>query len=188
MLADAALSQKEFVMFVEYIGVTQEVANLIEAHRRSSTETKSDILLYVLGSVQVNIKKIPEKTLDIGEGAKLRVGEKIFLFLSKRKKEQFSKTGEADGTALVREDGLYVDGLLIPPSKGSSLQPSMRLFQERLDHRNEDGEFVSLSAWRQWHVIRNQTLVPLLELKDLTLAKRRRRKIDGEALLRELDS
>jgi hypothetical protein len=60
-------------------------------------------------------------------------------------------------------------GKKIEPSKGSVLQPAMRLIQEKLNHRNERGEIISLSAWRQWHVERDGQLKPVLEPKDPSL-------------------
>jgi hypothetical protein len=48
----------------------------------------------------------------------------------------------------------------------------------RAGHRNEKGELVSLSAWRRWYVIRDKKFVPLLELKDPTLARTRSRKTE----------
>jgi hypothetical protein len=51
----------------------------------------------------------------------------------------------------------------------------MRLVQEKINHRNEAGKIISLSAWRQWHVERGGQLIPVLELKDPALARKRGR-------------
>jgi hypothetical protein len=49
----------------------------------------------------------------------------------------------------------------------------MRLVQERKGHRNAKSEIISLSAWRQWHVVRDGRLFSMFELKDPTLARKR---------------
>jgi hypothetical protein len=53
----------------------------------------------------------------------------------------------------------------------------MKLVQERKHHRNAEGELISLSAWRQWFVIRAGKLVSMLELKDPLLARTRGRQV-----------
>jgi hypothetical protein len=109
--------------------------------------------------------------LDLGQGAQLRIGEKPILFLS----EEAKRANRPDAEAVIRSDGFYLDGKRIEPSKGSVLQPAMKLIQERKGHRNAKGELISLSAWRQWHVVRDGKLVSMLELKNPALAHRRKR-------------
>ncbi len=49
----------------------------------------------------------------------------------------------------------------IEPSRGSLLKPAMLVCQ-RFAHRR----MVSMSPWRQWHVLRENQFIPLVELKD----------------------
>ncbi len=171
-------------MFSEFVGVTQEVASLIESHRSNVKETKSDILLRLLRPAEQKSSNDTPGTLQLGQGAELKVGEDIFLFLSKSAK----KANAPDGVATVRSDGIYIEGQRVSPSRGSIIHPAMQFFQNRKGHRNSDGAFVSLSAWRQWHVIRNEKLIPLDELKEPSLARKRGRPIiTTEMLLEELD-
>ena len=109
--------------------------------------------------------------LDLGQGAHLRVGEKPVLFLS----EAAKRSGQPDAVAEVRAEGFYLNGRKIEPSHGSVLQPAMKIVQKRKNHRNSKGELISLSAWRQWHVVRDNNLIPIFELKDQKLARKRGR-------------
>jgi hypothetical protein len=158
---------------VEYAGLTKQAASLVEAHRKSPNETKSDILVRLLSASGPPAADHAGSEFDLGQGAKLRAGEKIFLFLS----EEAKKARRAHAIAEVKSDGFYLLGNKIEPSKGSVLQPAMHLIQEKLGHRNEKGEIISLSAWRQWHVERGGKLVPVLELKDPALARKRGRAV-----------
>lgn len=154
-------------MFNKFIGVTAELAAAIEGYRKTPEQSECDILLGALRPPLAESKM----TFDVGQGAELRVGERLFLFLSETTKLQ----GKPDGVADVRSDGLYVDGQRVIPSRGSVLGPAMVKWQQRRNHRNTDGKIVSLSAWRQWHVERGGKLVPILELKDPELARHRGR-------------
>lgn len=168
-------------MFVEFAGLTQRAATLIESFRISPDETKSDIIVRTLSRLGNNssanhlprdpAEEGPEAKFELGQGAQLRIGETAFLFLSENAKQN----RRPHATAEVRRDGLYLFGKRIEASKGSVLQPAMRLVQEKLNHRNQDGEIISLSAWRQWHVERGGQLIPVLDLKDPTLARKRGR-------------
>lgn len=172
-------------MFVEFAGLTQQAATLIESFRISPDDTKSDIIVRVLSRLRDNdaanhtpldrSERNHSATFDLGQGAQLRVGESIFLFLS----ENAKRNSRPHATAEVRRDGLYLFGKRVEPSKGSALQPAMRLVQEKLDHRNEDGEIISLSAWRQWHVERDSQFIPVLNLKDPALARKRGRTVSS---------
>ena len=166
-------------MFSEFAGLTQRAASLIESFRISPDETKSDIIVRTLsglcGNENANHGSLDrgnaQATFELGQGAQLHVGESVFLFLS----ENAKRDRRPHATAEVKRDGLYLFGQRIEPSKGSVLQPAMRLVQEKLDHRNENGEIISLSAWRQWHVERDGQLIPTLYLKNPALSHKRRR-------------
>jgi hypothetical protein len=112
------------------------------------------------------------------------VGEKPLLFLF----EENKKRNEPNAVAEVKEDGFYLKGKKIPPSRGSVIQPAMQMIQEELKHRNKDGQLVSRSAWRQWYVVRDGKLVSLFELKDPAKAKKRGRVVESTTKsLEELD-
>jgi hypothetical protein len=166
-------------MFTEFVGLSQDVANLIEGRRTDPTDSKNDILRKLLVSPLGDRGSADEMTVEIGQGVQLIVGEKLYLFLSKEAKAQ----RRSDGLAEVRADGIYVDGEKIRPSKGSAIHPAMVKFQHRANHVDRDGRPVSLNAYRQWHVVRKGDLVPLVDLKDPALARTRGRKVDVEALL-----
>lgn len=173
-------------MFAEYVGLAQDVANHIEALRERGSETKSDILRRVLG-VGPETKRATENSVpvDFGQGVHLSVGEKLYLYLSKPN----NKSQKPDGVAEVKPDGLYLDGQKVMPSRGSSIAPAMQAVQTRLNHVNGEGKLVSLSAYRQWHVVRDGKMVPLDHLKDPSQRRRRTPKastVDVAALLAEL--
>ena len=66
-------------MFTEFVGITQEVANLIETHRVNPNETKCDILLRIIPPILHQPKNSGDQILDLGQGAQLKVGEKIVI-------------------------------------------------------------------------------------------------------------
>jgi hypothetical protein len=154
-------------MFAVFEGLTQEAITAIERFRKSPEESRSDIIVRALegeGSKQ--------GVLDLGEGVKLEWGERPMLFLTTAAKRK----GRPDAIAEVRPDGFYLNGEKIKPSKrGNPLDPAMKAVQAQKNHRNDKGEIISLSAWRQWHVRRDGKLISLLELKDPTLAHTRGR-------------
>jgi hypothetical protein len=157
----------EAAMYDEFVGITQHVDYLIERNRIRPGETKCEILARVLGNSNSADPEDKPVGLDLGEGVRLSVGEMLYLFLHKRKQIK------EDATAEIKEDGLYMGGQKIVPSKGSLLQPAMQIVQRRLNHYNNEGQLVSLSAWRQWHVLRDGKLVRLFDLKDPAKAKKR---------------
>ena len=108
--------------------------------------------------------------LDLGQGVILNMGQKLYLFLTEEERENRAPAAEA----IVESDGLYMNGKRIEPSRGSVLQPAMKIIQEQRDHRNSRGEIVSLSAWRQWCVMQDDQFVRIFDLKDPSLALRRR--------------
>jgi len=161
-------------MIVEYAGLTQEASTLIEGFRQSPTESKADIIVRVLSPLSRPAfapaqPSAAQKYLDLGQGVKLVVGEKAYLFLSLAT----FREERPQAVAVVGEDGFYLDGKLVPVSNKSYTQPAMKVVQEKLGHRNNDGELISLSSWRQWHVIRRNKYTPLEELKDPKLARKR---------------
>jgi len=159
-------------MIIKYIGLTAEAASLIEGRRRRPEQAEWEIIVEALRPAPQS----PKGTFDLGQGAILNVGESLYLFLN----EQNKKMNKRDGIAEVRVDGIYVEGRKVEPSRGSPLQPAMQIFQARAGHK------VSLSSWRQWHVLRDKRLIPLVELKDPELARRRGPPIDVEKLLAQL--
>lgn len=161
-------------VFAEYTGLTADAVALIERFRREPTESKSEILVRVLSPlvpVKTGEDDQPGKLIDYKEGIKLRVGEKLYLFLSKEAKDK----NRPDGLAELKEDGFYFEGRKLAPLGKRAFQPAMRMAQERARHFDSDGKPVSLSALRQWHVLREGTLKPLVELKDPELARTRGR-------------
>jgi hypothetical protein len=157
-------------MYAEYVGFTPEAVTLVEQFRLSPNESKCDILVRVLSPL-IRRESKQQTYLDLGQGARLCVGERPVLFLS----EDAKKSGKPDAVAEVRSDGFYMDGRKIEPSRGNPLQPALKIVQQRIGHRNNKGELISLSAWRQWHVIRDGKLNSILELKDPQLARKRGR-------------
>jgi hypothetical protein len=150
----------------EFIGITQRVDHLIERNRIAPDETKCEILSRVLGGNEPLNLKGKFAGLDLGQGVQLNIGEKLYLFLRK-------KQDKPEAIAEVTEDGLCMDGQKIIPSKGSFIHPAMQIVQRRLNNRNRKGLLISLSAWRQWHVLRDGRFVKLFDLKDPTKAKKR---------------
>lgn len=172
-------------MYDEYVGITQHVDALIERCRVSPSETKCDILARVLPRDAAEpAAVVPPRGLDLGEGVpSLPPGEKLYLFLFRDALRQ----QKPDAVAEVGEDGgLYLDGKKVRPSKGSSIHPAMQMVQERLGHRNAEGQLVSRSAWRQWYVERGERYVRLLDLKDPAKAKKRGGRLYTTATLEEL--
>jgi len=161
-------------MITKYVGLTAEASALIESRRTRPDQAEWEIILEALKPSAVP----PKGALDLGQGVVLAAGETLYLFLNEGSK----KARKPDGTAEVRADGLYVEGQKIEPSRGSPLQPAMQIFQGRSKH------VVSLSSWRQWHVLRDKRFIPLVELKDPAQARRRGAPIDTAKLLAELEA
>jgi hypothetical protein len=159
-------------MIIKYVGLTAEASALIESRRRRPDQAEWEIIVESLRPATA-----PTACLDIGQGVVLNAGETLYLFLN----EVAKRANKPDGMAEVRADGLYVEGRRIEPSRGSSLQPAMLIFQKRKNH------VVSLNAWRYWNVLRGKRLIPLLELKDPAQARRRGAPIDTDQLLAGLD-
>jgi hypothetical protein len=173
------------MIYPEYAGLSQEASSLIDTYRVDPQETKNDILLRILRRSPSEEASAGPQLIDFGQGIQLPVGEKLYLYLSKPS----NSSQKPDGVAEVRPDGLFVDDVKIEASRTSLLAPAMHLFQLRLGHVDAKGKPISLSAFRQWHVIRNGSLVALDKLKNPTLTRKRTSKaasVDVEALLAEL--
>jgi hypothetical protein len=160
-------------MIVKYVGLTAETAALIEGRRQSPGQLEDDIILCALRPPSP-----PDhlsEPYDLGQGVTVYVGEKLALFLNERDKRRREPVGFAE----VRRDGLYVDDRKVGRSRGSEITPAMRTIQERVDHR-AFGKLVSLNAYLKFHVVRRGMLVPLAELKDPALARKRGRRVTDE--------
>jgi hypothetical protein len=156
------------VAYPEFIGISQATSMLIEARRRSPDETKDDIInrefslpTKVLTASARKSAPIFDGMLDIGQGAKLSVGETTYLFLSKAAR----KANRPDATALVGKNSITMNGTNYPAVRGF-FNKAMADVQVTKGNVDSDGKPSSLSAWRQWHVLRNDRLTSLLELKD----------------------
>jgi hypothetical protein len=170
---EAQSSSDDDARIVEFMGLTREAASLIESFRVSANETRLEIAVRVLRGLRGHeVKKIG---LDLGQGALLGEGEKIYLFLNEERKAEFIRSGrDPHGVAQARGGALYIDGERVEPSKGSWLQPAMRKVQEKIGHQNARGELKSLDAWRQWYVLRD-TLIATGELRDQNQVRKRGR-------------
>lgn len=74
-------------------------------------------------------------------------------------------------------------GKRIEPSHGRPFQPAMKIVQtERKHFSKTNGGTVSLSAMRQWHVLRDGRFVMLTELKDPKQKRTRGKKLDALTL------
>ena len=168
-------------MIDEYVGLTRDASTLVERFRRAPTETKADIIVRVLSALVPTPTPVTETAgfLDLGQGVRVPVGERLALFLTKSQ-------GGPDGVAEVRADGLYLDGQKVERSHGSLIQPAMRAVQERKNHRNDKGQIISLNAYRQWHVRRDGKFIPIERLKDPRLARRRSPRLSTEFTAKEL--
>ncbi len=172
-------------MLVKFVGLTARAAQAIEARRRSSHESESDIIEREWAEPIVFEKPASKEThgaLDVGQGIRLDVGETIHLFLSKPD----GRTVRPVGSALVRQSGLEVEGNLFGQHRGSYVQKPMQFYQERHEHRRPDGTLISLSAYKHWHAVRDGKLVSLNDLKDPSKARRRRASADSREGARKL--
>lgn len=181
-------------MYSKFIGVTAATAALIEAYRMAADETEDGIIARELARPKFGppprtdspeLKLSDEGEVDLGQGVRVKAGERLILFLDKGAHD----IRTAHGIAEAKLDGLYVDGEKVIPSKKSLIQPAMTYFQKKLGHRNGRGKLISLNAYQKWHVVRDGKLLPLERLKDPALARKRQRgaaKPSGDELLRQL--
>ncbi|WP_394761220.1 hypothetical protein [Phenylobacterium sp.] len=169
-------------MYVKYAGLTADAAEALERYRASPSETESDIIIRKLGRPEQGSIARPESRpaspggaqLDLGQGIQLRVGETAYLYLSKTDMLR----DEIAATALVTDNGLRMNGRVYGKFHGSYVQQPMKEIQRRLKHVNNQGKLISLSAYRQWYVLRDRTLVPIESLKNAALARTRLRAVD----------
>lgn len=161
----------------KFVGLTAEAALAVELHRQSAKETESDIISRVMGSQnkasageEATVKPSGEPKLDIGQGISLVVGETLYLFLSKSD----ALRNRPAKAARVTPAGIELDGRLFSPERGSYVHKPMRYVQEQLGHTGANGQPTSLSAYRQWHAMRDDKMVSLESLKDPEKARRRR--------------
>jgi hypothetical protein len=166
---------------IKYVGLTAEASALIESLRSRPDQTESEIIVEALKSSAADTRVM----LDLGQGVRLPPLDRLYLFL----KEQSKKAKKPDGTAEVsaEADGIYVDGRKVQNSRGSPLAAAMLIFQKRAMKDGRADKMVSLNAWLKWHVLRGGRFVPLFELKDPTLARRRGPPVDVDKLFKELD-
>ena len=174
--------------YVEFAGLTAEAVRLIEELRQSPADTKSQILVRALTPLQRTVARpVPGngQFVDYKEGIVLPVGEKVYLFLSRGAKLE----GKPDAVGEVRLNGLFMDGKFIATSPGRRpFQPGMKIVQNRKKlFSKTNGGTVSLSALRQWCVLRDGKFVTLEELKDPALKRTRGGKIGLEQALKDLD-
>lgn len=158
-------------MYSEFVGLTSDVTTLIERLRKSPDESKSDILKRVLTPLVPAPKTNPTSlaNFELGQGVMLTEGETLLLFLTKSAKQAM----KPDGSAEIRKDGFYMNGKKINSSPKRALNRAMKMIQEKMGHKNDRGEIISHSSWRDWHVLRDGRLFSLDELKNPALAHRR---------------
>jgi hypothetical protein len=176
-------------MFSEYVGLTQTVASEIETRRITATETKSDILARIFAEriTPVLSRQIDAPSLvDLTQGMSVSEGELLYLYLQKP-----NSASEAPiAKAVFRSGEIYMGSKRVErPYRGNGLAKAMKDAQIAVGHVDAKGNPISLSAYRQWHVIRGGKLIPLEELKKQGQKRIRRTKvalIDTDALLAEL--
>jgi hypothetical protein len=166
---------------IKYVGLTAEASALIESRRSRPDQTESEIIVEALKPSAAQTRAM----LDLGQGVRLPALDRLYLFLN----EQSKKAKKPDGTAEVgpEADGIYVDSHRVQNSRGSPLAAAMLIFQKRAVAEGRADKLVSLNAWLKWHVLRDGRLVPLFELKDPTLARRRGPPVDVDKLFQQLD-
>lgn len=174
-------------MFVKYVGLTAEAAQAIEAKRKSTAESESDIIVRELGVSlrhEVGGSTTRAAELDLGQGITLAIGETIHLFLSKTD----ALKGRPVGSATITPNGLLVEGVLFGKDRGSYVQKPMQFYQERHSHLGGDGKLVPLSAYRQWYAYRDGKLLPLESLKDPSKTRHRRTSVQMNDRLSKLSA
>src|SRR5215210_8094262 len=109
-------------MYAEFVGLTEQAIVLIERLRNSPEESRSDILVRALSAVPAHQAQPVPQFVDFGEGVRLPVGERLFLFLSQEAK----RASKPDAIGEAQADGFYLKGKKIPPSRrGNALDPAM---------------------------------------------------------------
>ena len=106
---------------------------------------------------------------DLGQGATLPQGHKLYLFRHKRSRD----AEKPEAIAEAKNGDLYLYGQKVARPKGSLVQPALRMVQERLNDRNSRGELISLDAWHYWYVKRQGQFLKADMLRDQTKVVRR---------------
>jgi hypothetical protein len=110
---------------------------------------------------------------NLGNDVWLAEGEQLFCFRWKSSLE----AGKPEGVAVARGGGLFIDGVPVRRSKGSLLQPALRLVQQKIgDVSPTAGGPISLDAWKYWYVKRDDNFVQVHQLRDPALISRRRKR------------
>jgi hypothetical protein len=160
-------------MYTKFVGISAETAALIERLRLNPQESEDDILKRTLEGVHSQRPPKQNSTIgcDLGEGAILHEGEKLYLFRHKASRD----SGKPEAIAVAQRGNLHLFGQRVEKSKGSIVQPALKQWQEQNNDRNEEGELVSLNAWLYWYVIRDGKLASAAELRIPKMVSRRRR-------------
>jgi hypothetical protein len=144
-------------MYSKFVGITAETAALIEQYREHPQESEDEIIRRKLTS-----RKAIEGGCDLGKGAMLYEGEKLYFFRNK----QSRAAGKPEAVAESKHGNLFLYGERIQPSKGSLVAPALSLVQARLNDKNAKGQFISLDAWKYWFVSRGGKLIEVGDLRD----------------------
>ncbi len=160
-------------MYTKFVGISAETAALVEELRLSPQESEDDILKRVLQREPSS--QTPEWNVTIGcnlgKGAILFEGEKLYLFRHKASRD----SGKPEAIATAAGGYLHLFGQRISKSNGSIVQPALSLWQERNNDRNEKGKLISLDAWDYWFVARGGKHVRAGELRNPEQVSRRNR-------------
>ncbi len=172
-------------MFVKFVGLTSDTGALVEHFRETASQTEDEIIQKSLRKLRelsriflqedtVEPKDRSDETreigCDLGKGAYLREGEKMFCF----RKRSSLEARKPEGIAIGIKGKLLIDGQEVTPSRGSLVQPALQIIQRRLgDYSQTSGNLVSLDAWEYWYVERNGKYVCVGDLRDPKRIRRR---------------
>ncbi len=166
-------------MSAKSVEISTKTAALIEGFRDNLFQSEDDIIGAALerlretetreGRIEPFETAAGKTGCDLGMGVVLAEGEKLYLF---RYKASLGSL-EPDGTATARGGRLYVEGEEVAPSKGSLVQPALRLLHRR--RRIGGAPAIPHKAWEQWHVHRDGRFVPVADLRTPESISRRDR-------------
>jgi hypothetical protein len=160
---------KGSLMYQKFVGISAETAALIESHRNNPQETEDEIIRRGLSS-KIEVEQASSRLgCDLGNGAVLEDGEKVYLFRYKASREQ----GKPEAVAEAKGQALYLYGRRVKKSKGSFVQPALRMYQEKVDDRNPKGAYISLDAWEYWYVRRDNKFIRVGDLRNQDMITRR---------------
>lgn len=165
-------------MYAKFVGIKADTAALIEMRRQAPDESEDDILRRELAPPPA---ADPTNTAgcDLGQGAQLQEGEQLYFFRHKRSRD----ARKPEAVAKAKGGNLYLYGQKVERSKGSLVQPALRMVQERLNDRNAKGELISLDAWDYWYVERRKIWRKVGTLRDQDQIVRR-----GQSLISSKDA